>query len=72
MCGITGIFEKFRGNLLEKKIAMMTNQLVHRGPDNIKTLFDEKINNKKSAIAQQCELELKKLFEQYPLNFKLK
>jgi asparagine synthase (glutamine-hydrolysing) len=44
MCGITGIFEKFRGNSLEKKIAMMTNQLVHRGPDNIKTLFDEKIN----------------------------
>jgi len=44
MCGITGIFEKFRGNSLEKKIAMMTNQLVHRGPDNIKTLFDEKNN----------------------------
>ena len=44
MCVITGIFEKFRGNSLEKKIAMMTKQLVHRGPDNIKTLFDEKIN----------------------------
>ena len=44
MCGITGIFEKFRGNSLEKKIVMMTNQLVHRGPDSIKTLFDEKIN----------------------------
>jgi len=44
MCGIVGIYQKFRDGSIEKKIEMMTGQLAHRGPDSIKTIFDEKIN----------------------------
>jgi len=44
MCGIVGIYQKFRDGSIEKKIEIMTGQLVHRGPDSIKTIFDEKIN----------------------------
>jgi asparagine synthase (glutamine-hydrolysing) len=44
MCGIAGIYQKFRDSSIEKKIKIMTDQLAHRGPDSIKTLFDEKIN----------------------------
>jgi len=44
MCGIAGIYQKFRDSSIEKKIKIMTDQLAHRGPDSIKTLFDEKSN----------------------------
>ena len=44
MCGIVGIYQKFRDGYIEKKIEIMTGQLAHRGPDSIKTIFDEKIN----------------------------
>ena len=44
MCGIAGIYQKFRDSSIEKKIKIMTDQLAHRGPDSIKTLFDKKIN----------------------------
>ena len=43
MCGIVGIYQKFRDGSIEKKIEIMTGQLAHRGPDSIKTIFDEKI-----------------------------
>ena len=44
MCGIAGIYQKFRDSSIKKKIEIMTGQLAHRGPDSIKTIFDEKIN----------------------------
>jgi hypothetical protein len=69
------VFELINNNLYFNAVAiglMLTQKFYLGGIKLTNKLFDEKINNKKSAIAQQCELELKKLFEQYPLNFKLK
>ena len=69
------VFELINNNLYFNAVAiglMLTQKFYLGGIKLTNKLFDEKINHKKSALAQQCELELKKLFEQYPLNFKLK
>jgi hypothetical protein len=34
-------------------------------------LYNDSIINKKDTAAQKCEIDLKKLFEMYPLNFKI-
>ena len=68
------VFELINNNLYFNAVAiglMLTQKFYLGGIKLTNKLFDEKINHKKAAIAQQCELELKKLFEKYPLNFKL-
>jgi hypothetical protein len=69
------VFELINNNLYFNAVAiglMLTQKFYLGGIKLTNKLFDEKINHKKAVIAQQCELDLKKLLEQYPLNFKLK
>ena len=44
MCGITGIFSRKKINDIDRRISIMNDSLIHRGPDAGGFVVDEKIS----------------------------
>jgi hypothetical protein len=68
------VYELIKSNLYFNAAAlglMLTQKFYLGGIKLTDKLYNDSIINKKATAAQKCEIDLKKLFEMYPLNFKI-